>query len=732
MKKTLITLISLLSITIAVAQEHPSLIVAADDVQSINAAKGQYPLWDATLQSLQSEMDLAIGLPIEVPVPKDPAGGYTHEQHKANGQLLRKLGLQYQLTNDEKYAEYATDIFLAYAKMYPTIGLHPVDKSYARGKLFWQQLNGAVFLCDAIEGYDCIMPTLTKKERKAIEGDFILPYADFFSIETSFVFNKIHNHGVWAAAAVGMTGMVLSNDELVARAFYGIDESGNPMQEKIDGFGDSPYGFFTQVKELFSPDGYYTEGPYYQRYAMTPFLLFAQSIHQNYPEMDVIAFSDSIFVKAVSTLLDLTDATGEFLPINDHLKGMGVKAPSMVWAVDFLYAATKDNGLLALAEKQGTRTISMGGMELCKAMAAGNVEASVASSQLITDGSKGDQGGLVILNQDDNQTVFKFASQGMNHGHFDRLSLMHFNGTTEVLSDYGAARFVNVKAKEGGRYLPENNTYAKQSVAHNTVVINETSHYNAKWKEGQKTAPELLFADYDNVEIQVVAAVEDNAYEGTALTRVVAVVDAAIYSEPILVDLFIVDAEETKATIDLPFHFNGELMSNSFGAEQVSTLKALGTNNGYEHLWQLTSNTTDATNVAFTWMLNREFYSLTTVTNNKSELIFAKSGANDPHFNLRNEPVFIVRQNDTKHHVFASVLESHGYNNPNTEKVSNQERTTQDIAVVQQGDNYAITLTTVEQKEIVLLLSLDTTTTKHVINISGKTYQWNGNYKLIK
>ena len=31
-------------------------------------------------------------------------------------------------------------------------------------------------------------------------------------------------------------------------------------------------GFLANVDEPFSPDGYYTEGPYYQRYAMYPFL----------------------------------------------------------------------------------------------------------------------------------------------------------------------------------------------------------------------------------------------------------------------------------------------------------------------------------------------------------------------------------------------------------------------------------------------------------------------------
>ncbi len=37
-------------------------------------------------------------------------------------------------------------------------------------------------------------------------------------------------------------------------------------------------GFLANIEEPFSPDGYYNEGPYYQRYAMYPFLIFAEGI----------------------------------------------------------------------------------------------------------------------------------------------------------------------------------------------------------------------------------------------------------------------------------------------------------------------------------------------------------------------------------------------------------------------------------------------------------------------
>jgi hypothetical protein len=64
------------------------------------------------------------------------------------------------------------------------------------------------------------------------------------------------------------------------------------------------------------------------------------------------------------------------------------------------------------------------------------------------------------------------------------LTSFHFPSITikvlEVVQDYGLARFVNIDQKNGGGYLRENTTWAKQSIAHNTLVINEIL---ALWRE---------------------------------------------------------------------------------------------------------------------------------------------------------------------------------------------------------------------------------------------------------
>src|SRR3546814_14126261 len=85
----------------------------------------------------------------------------------------------------------------------------------------------------------------------------------------------------------------------------------------------------------------------------------------------------------------------------------------------------------------------------------------------------------------------------MGHGHFDRLGWLYYDETGAVVTDYGAARFLNVEAKRGGRYLPENDSWASTTIAHNTLVVDEQSHFAGHWKTGEKHATRQLHASLE-------------------------------------------------------------------------------------------------------------------------------------------------------------------------------------------------------------------------------------------
>ena len=123
--KQVITILILSTILIsqAVSQRHPNLTLTSMGVAEIRKNLGTVEYFDNVLDEVKKEVDAEITLGVQVPLPKDMAGGYTHERHKRNFFVLQKAGNLYQITQEEKYAQYIKDNLMAYAKMYPTLPL---------------------------------------------------------------------------------------------------------------------------------------------------------------------------------------------------------------------------------------------------------------------------------------------------------------------------------------------------------------------------------------------------------------------------------------------------------------------------------------------------------------------------------------------------------------------------------------------------------------------------------
>ena len=601
------------------ASQHPNLMLTVDGVQNIKSNLGTIPLFDRSFASAKEQVDAAMANGIDVPIPKDMAGGYTHTQHKKNYDILQKAGVLFQLTGEEKYAQYTKDVLLAYAKMYPTLSRHPQERSYARGKIFWQCLNDANWLVYMSQAYDCIRGWITEEERDVLDNQLFRPFADFLSVETPQFFNRIHNHSTWGNVAVGMIGLVMDDEALVDRALYGIkdDSIASDAMDNDGGFiktEGQKSGFLANLDEPFSPDGYYTEGPYYQRYAMYPFLAFAQALETKKPELKIFEYNDGLLVKAVDALLNLTDADGEFFPLNDGQKGMSYQTSSLVSAVDIAYFyGTHDSRLLSVAEQQAQVQLDATGFAVAKAIKEGKAIPFVKKSVLLRDGAQGDQGGVAILRSNTDAgtmaLVMKNASHGLSHGHFDKLSYSLYENGEEVLQDYGLARFVNVEQKNGGGYLKENKTWAKQTIAHNTIVQDETSHFKGVFKESSKYHPEITTFDSENEQSQMVAAVETNAYPGTDLKRAILQITPHQDSKPYIIDIFKVIGDNVHQ-YDLPFYYQGQLISTSFDIDMPSQLSPLGKDNGYQHIWKEGTVRPIGTSHQFTWLNHRKFYSI--------------------------------------------------------------------------------------------------------------------------
>jgi len=724
--------------SISVGGEHPNLIMTQAGVERIRSELGTVPLFDATVQAVWADVDAEIELGIDTPVPKDFSGGYTHERHKRNFVMAQKAGALFQILEQEKYAVYVRDMLFQYEAMYKDLPLHPKERSYARGKLFWQCLNDANWLVYMSQAYDAIHDWLSEDERKRLEENLFRPFADHISIDSPQFFNRVHNHSTWGNAAVGMIGLVMGDDELVKRALHGIpfDEIDVTAKDDDGGFiysEDRKAGFFANLEEPFSPDGYYTEGPYYQRYAMYPFLVFAQGLHNAKPELEIFDNEGAVLLKAVDALLQLSDADGEFFPLNDGQKGMSYHAGSIVTAVDIAYhMGGQDDRLLSIAEAQGRVVLDDAGFAVAAAIRDGKTKPFEKRSINLSDGADGKQGGVAVLRYGNEALtlVFKYSAQGLSHGHYDKLSYSLYENGDEVLQDYGLARFVNIEQKGGGNYLKENTTWAKQTIAHNTITVNETSHFEGEYEFGSQHHSDLHFYDDAHSEVQVVSAVEENAYPGTRLLRTMAMIKEDGFEKPFVLDILKVVAGE-KSQYDLPFYFMGQVLEVNFEYDTPSSLVALGDANGYQHLYLEGKGEPGSETTRFSWMSRMKFFTLTSVADTTDELLFTRIGANDPDFNLRRDAAFMIRRKNIGSTVFATVVEPHGSYSPISEIAINSKSSIAELKIVYDADDYtAVSLEGPEgEKALFIVSNADTSKSRsHQLILGGTTYRWIGPY----
>ena len=737
------------------SQNHPNLILTKEGVKMIRANIGTVPMFDKVLEDIRKEVDAEIKIGVQVPIPKDMSGGYTHERHKQNFFILQKAGNLYQITGAKKYAEYIRQNLLAYAKMFPTLPKHPTDRSYATGKIFWQCLNDANWLVYVSQAYDCIYDYMPKKERDFVEEDLFRPLAEWISTDNPKFYNRIHNHSTWGNAAVGMIGLVMNDDELIQRALHGLKNDGldNKMVDNDGGFikvkRQSKAGFFAQLDFSFSPDGHFTEGPYYLRYAMTPFLLFAKSLSNKRPDLKIYDYREGILEKSIYSLLYESDAQGRFFPINDAQKGMSWHSREVVAAVDIAYSDFgNDPMLLSIAEKQGKVTLDAAGFKTAADYEKGLTKSFEHKSIAYRDGAEGKHGGLGILRADNADgeeicIVAKYAAHGMGHGHFDKLSYSLYDEDGEVIQDYGAARWVNIDQKGGGRYLKENHSYAKQSIAHNTLVINETSHYEGKVKEAEAHHPDQYFFDVKNPNVQAVSSKDIHAYPDVVMHRTMILLKDENFRNPVVVDVFRVESENENQ-YDLPTWFQGHILSTNFEyTAQTQQLTTLGNDHGYQHIWEEANGKPVGESNQVTWFTHQgdgggevrgKFFTMTTSAMPNDELIFARAGANDPNFNLRHDPVFIQRRKGGNS-IFASVIESHGIYNPVSEIPLSPFSELESIEVIHNNEDYSI-ISFNKKNGMMWMLFIsnndNSEETEHKIKVDGTAYKWTGSFNLIK
>ncbi|WED23533.1 heparinase II/III family protein [Vibrio sp. JC009] len=714
---------------------YQPLLLSFEEAKKLREDLGKETILGRTLsrdiRQLEQYMD-QIG--IEVPGHGE-AGGYEHNRHKQNYIHMDIAGRLFLITAEDKYGQYIVDMLTAYASVYPTLESNISKDTNPPGKLFHQTLNENMWMLYASCAYSCVYHTLTAEQKDFIETNLFKPMIEMFVVTYAHDFDIVHNHGLWAVAAVGICGYAINDQETVDKALYGL------KLDKVSG------GFLAQLDQLFSPDGYYMEGPYYHRFSLRPIYLFAEAIERRQPELEIYQFNDQVIKTTTYAVMCTAFPDGTLPALNDSSKTISINDEGVIIATSVCFHRyEKSDTLISMANHQKDVWVHISGQDLSEAVAnTSDIKPFNWGSLFVSDGPEGDKGGVSILRHrdskdDDTMALIWFGQHGsdhqyhsaLDHGHYDGLHLSVFNRGHEVLHDYGFGRWVNVEPKFGGRYIPENKSYCKQTVCHNTVTVDQKTQNDFDTATAESRFGQKHFFVADNQKLQGMSARVADYYPGTEMQRTVLLADLEEFEKPLVIDVYRITADK-EHSYDLPFHYSGQIIRTDFDYRTESRLKPLGAEFGYQHLWNIGSGTVQGSALV-SWLHDSSYYSLVTSAAPDSEVIFARTGANDPDFNLRSEPVFIMRQSG-QNHVFASVLETHGYFNESTEASVGARGLVRSVEVLgqnEQGTVVTISLESGKQYKVAISNREEAAQNElHSVSLADCVCEWSGPFAIL-
>jgi hypothetical protein len=259
------------------------------------------------------------------------------------------------------------------------------------------------------------------------------------------------------------------------------------------------------------------------------------------------------------------------------------------------------------------------------------------------------------------------------------------------------------------------------------------SDYLGKYATAKSEHSDRQFFDAHDPDFQIMSATDTTAVPGVAMQRTIAMIRDARLEHPVVVDVFRLTSEKSHR-YDYPFYFLGHFMDvNVKLTTHDNERHPLGDADGYQHLW-LEAEGQAAGPVAFTWLSGGLYYTITTAADDSTRVMFARIGANDPEFNLRNEPAFMLRQ-EAKSHVFASAIEPHGRWDGMRESTAGGESKLQSVKVLASTDEGTVVRIIGKKKlewTLMIANAASAAGAKHTVKAGDETFTWEGNASLVK
>ncbi len=449
----------------------------------------------------------------------------------------RDLGLAYRLTGESRYAQSCAEILRAYADRYLSYALHDNNNKNSRsgGRVHSQTLDEAIWLISMAWAYDLIADStaLRQEDLVPITRSLLRAAASTLSRNPA----GASNWQSWHNAALGAVGLALQDPPILQQALL------DPLN-----------GFLFQMKNSVTRDGFWYEGSWgYHFYAL--------SAHSYLAEMSARAGLDLF---AEPSLRAMFESPLSFAMPDGNLPLFNDSGPVTLLSRDTLYESAflryGDPAFLApLGQRDRGREALFWGAE---SLPSGGKPGM--SSQLFPAAGYG------VLRVDSSSNpmylALDFGPHGGGHGHYDKLGLIFFARGMVMGVDPGTQSYA----------APTHETWDKQTIAHNTVVVDGKS---------QSAAEGTLHHFRALPGLGWMAADAGSAYSSARLLR-------TLWMTPeYVLDLFRIQSLDGREhDVDWVYHNSG-VFSCSL---PLAAYSGLPSQNGYQHLSKPAAIQTDA------------------------------------------------------------------------------------------------------------------------------------------
>ncbi|HSI87222.1 MAG TPA: alginate lyase family protein [Candidatus Methylacidiphilales bacterium] len=453
------------------ATGHPRTMWDKEDVAHFRAMLKTSPELAKQYAALKKSMDELLAKTVEVPQPvKGDDGQWTHLPEKSVGRIHNELSLQisnlgtiYALSGEEKYADYAKRILLAYADVFDKYapGNRPGFKHDA-GRLFDQRLSDATWLIPVSRGYDLIhsSPGITADERASIQDNLLKASARFIMANRS-VMSANTNWSAICTTSVLIAGYATDDQELINTAMYGLKGT----KEKPTG------GVMLHFSEKsINPDGLWSEGAIgYQFMAMQALTADAEILWRN--GTDMYRYRDGAMKKLFDSPIAYSFPDLKTPSVHDSGSVDIVGRESYLY--EYGYQRYRDPRYLLILNNPNVST---------------RLDTRFQQFPI-----------SVLYDRQRNEEVppIEWMSENFNDVGFGILRTTSANGTTSLLLDYGPDRShghpdkmnIDLWTSKTGRLIPDPGIvwyeqplykgWYYNSVAHNTLVVDEQNQINS-------------------------------------------------------------------------------------------------------------------------------------------------------------------------------------------------------------------------------------------------------------